>query len=218
MFLTALVAFIPLIHGVQELGDQLPMTESAAKTLSEKSILAFQEGLENLLAIPDEERTYNNTIRAWDSLNGNLAQAQYCLSTLSQVHPEKSVRDCLDEEYQKTCQTFCNALAAHPEIYGAFAAVKDSSLSEMERYYLDQLFIDCECSCPTLKELFLPRHNRKSCLWRVVLTRTSLRIFPFYMWPRKIWLVSTLDGSTQESKMKRENIASSAIPPHPMPS
>ena len=144
MFLTALVAFIPLIHGVQELGDQLPMTESAAKTLSEKSILAFQEGLENLLAIPDEERTYNNTIRAWDSLNGNLAQAQYCLSTLSQVHPEKSVRDCLDEEYQKTCQTFCNALAAHPEIYGAFAAVKDSSLSEMERYYLDQLFIDCE--------------------------------------------------------------------------
>ena len=69
---------------------------------------------DRFLTIPIEERTFDNTIRTWDSLEGKISQAISCMSALAQIHPE---------------------------IYGACLKVeKDSSdLSEAEEYYLKEI-------------------------------------------------------------------------------
>jgi hypothetical protein len=62
------LAVLPFFHNVQEVADWLPTSETAIEMASERSILEFQENLDRLLSIPALERTFDNTIRAWDSL------------------------------------------------------------------------------------------------------------------------------------------------------
>jgi thimet oligopeptidase len=144
MFLSALFAIIPLIHSAQELSEQLPMSESAIEAVSEASLSQFQEGLDHFLSIPEENRTFDNTIRAWDFLEGNLDQTLSCLDALLNIHPDKSVREYLEKTIQKMNQIHLDSIAAHPEIYRVCQSIQHTARTEVERYYAKELLLSFE--------------------------------------------------------------------------
>lgn len=119
MLFQILIAFLPLVHNMQDASDVLPMTESAIEATAKQSILKFQEELDGFLAIPLENRTFDNTIRAWDRLYNSLMQAKFTLAAVVQVHPEKNVRNTADKAFQEIGQILLETLANHPEIYAA---------------------------------------------------------------------------------------------------
>lgn len=144
MFLAALLAFIPFIQQTQDVVDWLPMSEAAIERTAETSISEFQEGLDHFLAIPNEKRTFDNTVRTWDLITGSFDHSIYSLEAILQIHPEKKVRECLEKTIEKLNNIYLEALTSHPEIYKAFLEVENSSeVDEEEHYYLDQLLNSC---------------------------------------------------------------------------
>lgn len=141
MLLAALITCLPLISNAQEIVDQLPFSENSIQALTETSISQFQINLDHYLTIPNEERTFDNTVRFWDFLNGEIQQNFRRVYIMLEIHPEKQIRNFADLAVQKIDQTILNALAEHPEIYNACLQVENNDLNEQERYLLNQLLI-----------------------------------------------------------------------------
>lgn len=139
MLLSALIAFFPLIHSAQDVADLLPTTEAAIEVFTEKSSSQFHTELDQFLAIPMEERTFTNTVRFWDFIQGGLLQATNCLEIIKEIHPGNEIRSTADEGFQKLKQTMVDALAKHPEIYPACLKTQKEDLTEQERYFLNEL-------------------------------------------------------------------------------
>ncbi|MES2121559.1 MAG: M3 family metallopeptidase [Chlamydiota bacterium] len=141
MLFTALLALFPMIHSAQEVGEYLPFSESAIDKLVDERTGDFERKVEEFLVIPEEKRTFDNTIRSWDFLNGEMVEAMQCLVTLSEVYPEKRLRDCAAQAFLKLEQTFQNTLVDHPEIDAACRMVQKNtgSLAEEEQYFLEHL-------------------------------------------------------------------------------
>jgi thimet oligopeptidase len=141
MILATLLAIFPLFQNIQDISDYLPMSDNSIEALTETSASQFQIDLEQFLAIPIEKRTFDNTVRFWDAFNGDITQSSVCLEALTQIYPEKELRDKADSGRQKLDRTILNALTAHPEIYSACLSLQNEHLSEVERYYLDRLLL-----------------------------------------------------------------------------
>ncbi len=141
MFFTALLALFPIIHSAQDVVDYLPFSESAIERLVDERIGDFEQKVEVFLAVPEEERNFDNTVRYWDLMNAELVEAMQSLVTLGEVYPDKALRDCAGRAFLKLEQTFQNTLVEHPEMDAACCAVQQSaeSLGGMEQYFLENL-------------------------------------------------------------------------------
>jgi thimet oligopeptidase len=140
MLFLSLLAFLPLIHSAQEASTCLPMTEEAIEVVLEESLSTFDQQLQELLKIPENSRTFDNTVRAYDLAIGQLNLSLSTLYAIFEIHPQKTVRDAADLAYQRLNTHALKTLATHPEIHTACSIVKERSsfLSEENQYVLDQ--------------------------------------------------------------------------------
>lgn len=139
MLLSAILAFFPMLHGAQDVATQLPFSQDAIERIAEETIAEFDLRLTQFLNIPVEERTFENTVRLADVLEGGIVQAYQCLQGLLDIYPEKELRDCADRASRKLERALYNAVAAHPEMYQVCLDIQKHSLNETERNYLEQL-------------------------------------------------------------------------------
>lgn len=102
-----------------------------------------------IIAVPDEERTYDNTVRPLDELLilSDLAIAQRVYEALELVSPDKNMRKSAHNAYIKIQQFWINQISGNKKLYNAFIAYADAQkeyegLSAQQRYFINEMLND----------------------------------------------------------------------------
>lgn len=115
-----------------------------------------KNGLDEILKIKAEQRTFDNTVRALDDLENKFGVGIHALSSFEMVCPDKDIRDACHNASlslsQFAVETFFNK-----EIYTAFIEYldhkgKEEVLNKEEKYFLDESLKDFKRSGFNLPE------------------------------------------------------------------
>ncbi len=106
----------------------------------------FNEGFSKVLAIPDEERTFENTIKALDIIKGKITNAMTFFEGMSLVHTDDGIRNESDLARRELKIMFFDALSSGTGLYQAVMRVKEKkeNLPEHHQYYLDEMVLELQ--------------------------------------------------------------------------
>lgn len=142
--------------------DYFPKSVSEINQLADRAIAQAKKEIDNIIAVPDNERSFSNTAEAFDRATAyNFSIAQSILSTLFSVSTDKSIRDTAHEAMLRMQQFAVDTFGHNVPLYQAFKAyvndnAKNENLSEKQWYYLNELMKDFKRA-----GLELPEADRK---------------------------------------------------------
>ncbi len=105
-----------------------------------------QKELTEILAIPAQQRTFNNTARALDISQHTLNRLNWMLNLVGNVYPSKEMRDAA-QTARTTLQGFAVDIYFNPDLYRAFQEYVGHAgvielLSDENRYFLQRKMED----------------------------------------------------------------------------
>jgi len=105
-----------------------------------------QKDLDTLLFRKKQDRTFDNTARAYDSIQNNLGIIGRIILTLEMVHPQKDMRDACHEATLKI-EKYLVDICHQKVLYQAFkdyieGNLKKEQISAESKYYLDETMRD----------------------------------------------------------------------------
>ncbi len=125
-----------------------------ADTISQKTddyIKEAQERIDQIIAIPTAERTFENTALALDRVVGlsNAAISEHIYEGLELLSPEEAVRNAAHQAMIKLRDFFVDHIMNNKKLYQAFKAyvegnAKNESLNPEQRYFLHETMKDFE--------------------------------------------------------------------------
>ncbi|MFI5332558.1 MAG: M3 family metallopeptidase, partial [Candidatus Babeliales bacterium] len=139
------------ITSIQDLVNLFPQQPQDIKQRTQKSIDAAKAALDQLIAIPDDQRTYENTARVFDVVctlsDGSIVRN--VLSVLEMVSPDKAIRGACHEAVEQMNNFSVDALENNEKLYKAlksYAArsVDDATLTTEQRYFIEKTVEDYE--------------------------------------------------------------------------
>lgn len=129
------------------------MHQSAAQLAAHKkqALAQAQQALQKILAVPDEQRTYQNTAQALDHLV-SLSNAAIMVSTaitIELIEPQESIRKAAREAVLAIQNFFIDHISSNPELYKAIKTYADGNakkenLTDEQKYFLTQTIRDFE--------------------------------------------------------------------------
>lgn len=125
-----------------------PKTVDEVKRYIDFALKNSQKDLDQLLSVPKELRTYDNTVRAFDGIRKNIVIVQDIISTLEMVHPQKDMRDACHDGSLKM-QHYSVDAYLKKELYQAFkdyeaGSLNKEKLSDEARYFFAEAIRDFE--------------------------------------------------------------------------
>lgn len=134
---------------LDEVVNIFPRTVADIKELAHAVVLQARQELDTLLAIQPEERTYANTIKVLDILQGRspLMVLFITLEVLEFVHPDQAIRQAAHDEFLKLQNFLVDHVSNSLELYQAIIAYTENrgrqeTISSEERYFLGCLLED----------------------------------------------------------------------------
>jgi len=138
-----------------DLANLFPQTTNELEQRTTKAITEAKQALDAILHEP-KNRTFDNTIRAYDTLNRNLGIAGAAIHTIEMVHPDEKIRETAHAMIQKLQQFSIETLSNNIPLYKAITAYTDtadlSALTEEEQYFIKELLKGFKKSGLTLPE------------------------------------------------------------------
>lgn len=139
------VHYSPTITTHTDIPSLFPKTTAQIAQLTEYTIDQTRKNLAEFLAIPDDKRTFENTIQALDSI-GSLspfAIGGTAIAILEMVHPDKAIRDAAHEAIIRIQQFSVDELSNNKKIYHAFKAYAENNalreqLDEKQWYAINE--------------------------------------------------------------------------------
>lgn len=125
-----------------------PKNVDEVKRYIEFALKDAQKSTDQLLAVPKQLRTYDNTVRAFDAIRKNIMIFQGIISILEIVHPQKDMRDACHDGSLK--MQYYSVDAFHKkELYQAFkdyeeGAFTKEKLSDEAKYFFTEAIHDFE--------------------------------------------------------------------------
>lgn len=139
---------------IVEIASLFPETVHDLEHRTEQAIAHARTALDALLQISN--RTFDNTIRAYDTLQRNLGITGAAIHTIEMVHPEAQIRNTAHAMIQKLQEFSISTLSNNIPVYKAITAYTDSAdlsqLNDEERYYVQELLKGFKKSGLTLPE------------------------------------------------------------------
>ena len=83
---------MPKVETVEDIRALFPKDAESIKTKTQKAIDQAIIDLGNIINIKTEERTFENTMRAYDNMNARLTLAGTILHVIEMTHPEETMR------------------------------------------------------------------------------------------------------------------------------
>jgi thimet oligopeptidase len=119
-----------------------PLSVDAIEARVETSIAQAKKDLVALLALKAEERTFENTARALDTIGENLSVQTTPISILKMVSPDQALRDAAEKAILEVNKFSVDAFNTK-ELYEAFTSYLDNAshtekLNDEQRYYLSE--------------------------------------------------------------------------------
>ena len=111
----------------------------------DETIRNMEAGLESIFQIPDNQRTFQNTMMAFDSLSDELNTVWSIVYLMAYTHSDDAIRNACNEvnvEFEK----YNNTLAMNKSLYNAVKVYSETeeagSLTGYRRKYLDETLRD----------------------------------------------------------------------------
>lgn len=133
-----------------KLGALFPKNEAEVTSFAQRAMEQARREFEAILAIPAEQRTFDNTMHALDASQEKFGQCAAAIEIMNMVHPEKGMRDVCQEASIKLSK-FSVDLYFDQRLYHAFKEYRATreaveTLSRQETYYLDEAMKDFHSS------------------------------------------------------------------------
>lgn len=146
--------FIPKIQSVEDIVALFPATKECINERIQQNIAQAESALKDIYAIDANERTFANTIAAYDKVVTRFRIMQSVLETLTLVSPEEAIRTAAHKGHIVLQAFSINNFLLNPEIYKAVMHYKKrledkqfkarEALDKMQQYALDELIRDFE--------------------------------------------------------------------------
>jgi len=136
-------------YASSEVVSLFPLTVAAIQKRSWDTMHKAQKEIDAIIAIPDAQRTYKNTVKALDEVGAisDLAISAPTIQVLEMVSPDQEIRNAAHAALIKMQEFMVDALSNNEALYKALAAyahgnAHKESLSSEEKYFLDKTLED----------------------------------------------------------------------------
>ncbi len=134
-----------------------PKTAPEIKDWAQKIISEAQQSIDAIVAIPVDERSFDNTARALDTVSSNFSIQAAAIATIMYVSPDEAVREAAKEAEVKISQAGVDIFGQNIQLYQAFKAYYETkapseSLTVVQRYFIDETMSDFKRSGLDLPE------------------------------------------------------------------
>lgn len=137
------------IQTIEDVKKLFPHSPEEIEKDTEKYLAEAQEGIDAIIAIPAEKRTFANTAKAIDDLTcrGNLAVKGNIFEVIELLHPDKAFRDAAQQAQKKIHAFYIDQISNNKKLYEAFKAyaegnARNENLNDEERYFIDESMKD----------------------------------------------------------------------------
>ena len=116
-------AMLTQLKTVDDLIALFPKTAREIEEKTKRYIEQLRTAIDNIIAIPADERTYENTAQALDYLSlSNLNSFGAVCAILKEVSPDEAIRKAAQKALQEISEAEIDLLSSNVELYKAFAA------------------------------------------------------------------------------------------------
>lgn len=126
-----------------------PSSVSQIQAMTKKSLEQAKKQLDEIIAVPDEQRTYANTIAAFDNLGGfsNAVIVGGIISTLDLVHPDQAIRDAARDAVKEIQNFYIDNVSSNRDLYNGFKYyaennAKNEPLNSEQLYFIEETLKD----------------------------------------------------------------------------
>jgi len=137
------------IKNIQDLQAIFPQTAQEVADKTDEYIERMKKGIQALIAVPDEERTFENTAFALDRLGivTNMDVFAAACSVLKNVSPDEVIRNAARDALLKMVSFQVDWISANVELYNAFKAYAlgnftKEKLRDDQRYFVQETMKD----------------------------------------------------------------------------
>jgi thimet oligopeptidase len=136
-------SMMPKIESMQQVNQLFPNTVADIQTRTEKTITQARTSLHNLYAIALDKRTFDNTIRALDTITGEFSVFATICSVLELVHPEQIIREAAHQASIQLQNFYIDHVSQNTDLYKAFtncmAQLDTTKLDAEEAYTVHEM-------------------------------------------------------------------------------
>ena len=140
---------IDKITSVTDIKALFPKTAQEIKDQAQTVMQKAQAMLNLMLEIPNDARTFENTVRQFDHIGGYVSQFGSVLQALENVSPQEDIRTAAHETALELNTFAIDTLAQNKAVYNAFKAYMQNAfekeknkLTQEELYYVTELMAD----------------------------------------------------------------------------
>jgi thimet oligopeptidase len=137
------------LHTVQDVVGLFPRSVQEIQQAAAQHMRSTQAAIDALIAIPDQERTFENTARELDRIGSfsDLPIALQAIYILEYVSPEKEIRDAAHEAVKQISDFEVDIFATNKKLFNAFKAYAQGNalqelLSPEQQYYISETMED----------------------------------------------------------------------------
>lgn len=137
------------ITSLSDVKQLFPKTPQEIEQQTEQYIAEAKQAVDRIIAIPEEQRTFENTAKALDALaaRDNLAIKYGAISVIEYLHPDKAMRDASHTAQEKIQAFLVEKLSNNKALYEAFKAyaqgnAKKEDLTTEQGYFIDETMKD----------------------------------------------------------------------------
>lgn len=137
------------VHSAADAIKLFPKTVAQIQSMTTESLAQAKKQLDEIIAVPNDQRTYANTVAAFDHLNAlsNAVIAGGIIATLDLVHPDQAIRDAAQEAVKTIQNFFIDNVSMNRQLYNGFKYYADNKaaseqLSSEQQYYIQETLKD----------------------------------------------------------------------------
>jgi thimet oligopeptidase len=150
-----------IVHSMQDVVALFPRSVAEIDHRVQSAKESTTEQIQNIIAIPHEDRTFENTARALDLATAfNFAIPSSSISVLSYISTDDNLRDAANKAQVELGEFVVDMISQNVSLYEAFKAyvegnAKQESLTDEQQYFLSETMKDFKRS-----GLHLPQNKR----------------------------------------------------------
>ncbi len=138
-----------LVQSTADVAALFPATPQEIEARTNRAMEEVRSRIAQLIAMPADQRTYANTMTAFDAINAlsDLSITRSALGAYELVSTEQAIREASHEAVKKINEFWIDTIGTNVELYKAIKAyaqgnAKNESLTDEQRYFIKEMLAD----------------------------------------------------------------------------
>ena len=138
------IDYMKNIETIADLKNLFPTNATMIKEQADQALAQAHKEMDSIIDVPNDERTFDNTPRAFDTTIRNFQRLKLPIMVLTMVHPDDDMRNIAQEQEIRINQASVELLAQNKPFYEGFKyyythQAPHEQLTPEQRYFIDEL-------------------------------------------------------------------------------